>query len=311
MDTSSDIEVRELGFTLLSDPVQPGAEWVLLLGSESDLWLTRPRSVFFVHGLQGHPRNTWAYSVKGSRVDRSPSRRQALRNRFNQAFRSRSGNELEVYQNRNDQVFWPHDLLCESFPTLRVFTYGYDSHVTHWFNGPAMQLDILSHGESLLSGIAARRIDDPKRPLILVVHSLGGLLIKDVRSKVEVKLTVTNFHIQVLRRARGSTDPRYKNIYSAVSGIIFFGTPHHGGNYINMGLTARKIVAASGLDTSDKLLRDLKFDSTIAKMLSEEFTQFLHEREPLVYTFQEASGLSGFGPLSGKVRSHLHFSPLN
>ncbi|KAF2194153.1 hypothetical protein K469DRAFT_192398 [Zopfia rhizophila CBS 207.26] len=36
-------------------------------------------------------------------------------------------------------------------------------------------------------------------------------------------------------------------------------------------------------------------------MLSEEFTQFLDERKPSVYNLQEASGLSGFGPLSGKV----------
>ena len=82
---------------------------------------------------------------------------------------------------------------------------------------------------------------------------------------------------------------------------MFFGTPHHGGNYINVGLVARKIVSACGLDATDKALKDLKFDSSIAKMLSEDFTQFLDVRKPLVYTFQEASGLSGFGPLSGKV----------
>ncbi|KAL5370925.1 hypothetical protein DPSP01_014586 [Paraphaeosphaeria sporulosa] len=107
--------------------------------------------------------------------------------------------------------------------------------------------------------------------------------------------------MQVLRRARGSSDPRFKSIYHAIKAIIFFGTPHHGGNYINIGLTAQKIAAASGFNATDKLLRDLKFDSSIAKMLSEEFTQFLDDRKPIVYTFQEASGLSGFGPLSGKV----------
>lgn len=71
-----------------------------------------------------------------------------------------------------------------------------------------------------------------------------------------------------------STDPRFKNIYLATKGLIFFETPHHGGNYINIGLTAQKIVASSGFDASDKVLRDLKFDSSIAKMLSEEFTKF-------------------------------------
>ncbi|KAF2736238.1 hypothetical protein EJ04DRAFT_433468, partial [Polyplosphaeria fusca] len=235
-------------------------------------------SIFFIHGLQGHPRSTWSFPNERSQPQ---TRRNGFRERFAQAFRSRSGDGSDQEPTR---VFWPQDLLGESFPELRIFTYGYDSHVTHWFKGPAMQLDILSHGESLLSGLAARRMEAPQRPIILVVHSLGGLVIKDM-----------------LRRARSSSDPRFKSIHQATKAIIFFGTPHHGGNYINIGLTAQKIVAASGLNASDRLLRDLKFDSSIAKMLSEEFTHFLDERKPIVYTFQEASGLSGFGPLSGKV----------
>ena len=51
-----------------------------------------------------------------------------------------------------NEVCWPQDLLPQDFPDLRVITYGYDSHVTHGFKGPAMQLDIFSYGESLLYG---------------------------------------------------------------------------------------------------------------------------------------------------------------
>ena len=70
---------------------------------------------------------------------------------------------------------------------------------------------------------------------------------------------------------------------------------------MNLGLTAKKIAVCCGFDANDKVLRDLKFDSTVAKMLSEEFTKFLDERKPLVYTFQEGSAISGFGLISGKV----------
>ncbi|KAF2203093.1 hypothetical protein GQ43DRAFT_470318 [Delitschia confertaspora ATCC 74209] len=264
MTAKSDITVKELGFTLLSNPADPQAD------------------VFFVHGLQGHPRATWASSSSDLQRNQSQARKQGFRERLTKAFRTRSAEDAAP--GADTGVYWPSDLLRQSFPKLRIFTYGYDSHVTHWFKGPAMQLDIFSYGESLLLGLVSRRTEDAQRPLIFVVHSLGGLIIKEV-----------------LRRARGSTDPRFKNIYLATTGIVFFGTPHHGGNYTNIGLTARKIVAASGFDASQKVLRDLKFDSSVAKMLSEEFTQFLDERKPVVYTFQEASGLSGFGPLSGKV----------
>ena len=77
-------------------------------------------------------------------------------------------------------VFWPLDLLPTDFPNARIFTYGYDSHVTHWFKGPAMRLDVFSYGESLLNGLEARRREFPNRPLIFIVHSLGGLVLKDV-----------------------------------------------------------------------------------------------------------------------------------
>jgi hypothetical protein len=118
-----------------------------------------------------------------------------------------------------------------------------------------------------------------------------------------------------LRRARSSLDPRLKAIYRSTKGIIFFGTPHHGGNYVEFGKAARKIAVYCGLDANDRVLRDLKFDSTVTKMLSEEFTQFLEERKPLIYTFQEANNLFAFGPLSGKVssqdRKHCFWRRLN
>ena len=70
-----------------------------------------------------------------------------------------------------------------------------------------------------------------------------------------------------------------------------------------MGLTVRKLVACGGFDANDKLLRDLKFDSSTAKLLREDFAKMLDDRKPQIYTFQEALGLTGFGALSGKVKS--------
>ena len=80
-------------------------------------------------------------------------------------------------------MYWPVDLLPHDFPNVRVFTYGYDSKITHWFKGPGMQLDIYSYGESLLNGLEARRRADPDRRMIFIVHSLGGLILKDVRTE--------------------------------------------------------------------------------------------------------------------------------
>ena len=117
--------------------------------------------------------------------------------------------------------------------------------------------------------------------------------------------------IQALRRAT----TRHKAIYDHTQTIFFFGTPHRGGSYADLGLTVRKLATCAGFDANDKVLRDLKFDSITAKLLREEFAKMLDEKRPNIYTFQEALGLTGFGPLSGKVSTNIsHFFshvPLN
>jgi len=94
---------------------------------------------------------------------------------------------------------------------------------------------------------------------------------------------------------------RFKAVYTSVKAIFFFGTPHRGGSYVNLGLTVQKLAACAGFDTNSTLLRNLKFDSSVAKLLREEFAKVLDEQRLKIFTFQEAVGLSGFGPLSGKV----------
>lgn len=181
----SRVVVRDLGFTLLSAGTVPEAEYVKRswpLSAHGTEKLLTNHSVFFIHGLQGHPRGTWTYPPELSKRDplsNGSSWRYSFRRRLGAAFRSQASS-VELSKGSDKQVFWPHDLLPESYPNLRIFTYGYDSHVTHWFKGPAMQLDILDYGESLLTGLVAKRRECPDRPIIFVVHSLGGLVMKDV-----------------------------------------------------------------------------------------------------------------------------------
>ena len=106
---------------------------------------------------------------------------------------------------------------------------------------------------------------------------------------------------QALRRAKTATNHRHRAVYDYTQAILFFGTPHRGGSYTDLGLTVRKMVASAGFDANDRVLRDLKFDSSTAKLLREEFVKMLDDKRPAIYTFQEALGLTAFGPLSGKV----------
>lgn len=158
--------VKQDGFTLLAEGQSPIAD------------------LFFVHGLQGHPRKTWTYQPPYHRETKRqgdpPKSKYGIGRKISSAFGRSKKVESSNTNPSSLEVYWPMDLLPYDFPNIRIFTYGYDSKVTHWFKGPAMQLDIYSYGESLLNGVEARRREDPRRRLIFIVHSLGGLIIKDV-----------------------------------------------------------------------------------------------------------------------------------
>jgi hypothetical protein len=79
-----------------------------------------------------------------------------------------------------DTVFWPEDLLAEDFKDARILTYGYDSRVSQFFKGSANQNNVSAHGRSLLNALELHRRQCPKRPTIFVVHSLGGIVLKEV-----------------------------------------------------------------------------------------------------------------------------------
>ncbi|KAJ5155542.1 hypothetical protein N7492_008345 [Penicillium capsulatum] len=98
--------------------------------------------IVFVHGLNGHPRDSWT---------------------------SKSG------------CFWPVDLLPDVLASQRprILVYGYNANVTAFTDG-ASRDSIVSHAETLASSLAANRNlrDCANRPIIFVCHSLGGLVVK-------------------------------------------------------------------------------------------------------------------------------------
>lgn len=128
-------------------------------------------SVIFIHGIQGHPRATWACGANPAKPKSN------LREFFHRKHKSASG---DAEDSTPESVYWPKDLLPKDFKNTRVLTYGYDSRVSHFFKGPANQNNINAHGRSLLNALELCRRDDPIRPIIFVVHSLGGIILKEV-----------------------------------------------------------------------------------------------------------------------------------
>jgi esterase/lipase superfamily enzyme len=75
---------------------------------------------------------------------------------------------------------WPANLLRKDFPNARILTYGYDSQVSNFFGGGANQNDMITIANGFLNDLAAERADARGRDLIIISHSMGGLITKEV-----------------------------------------------------------------------------------------------------------------------------------
>ena len=116
-----------------------------------------------------------------------------------------------------DEKLWLKDFLPDDIPDARVFLFGYNSNVG---------LDTSIAGTSgaaddLLAKLRDQRRVCPDRPLMLLCHSLGGIVVK-----------------QAVAKARSSL--KYAELFHSMRAVAFFATPHRG------GLGAAKGRAAAG-----------------------------------------------------------------
>jgi pimeloyl-ACP methyl ester carboxylesterase len=123
-----------------------------------------------------------------------------------------------------------------------------------------------------------------RRPLILLGHSYGGLVIKQA---LVTAATAPRDH------------PRYNDyqaFITAVSGVIFLGTPHSGSSFASAGIfqanfrswfgsaTNAEILKPLALDTAMTTLKDLErdFQETLSKdRLSALISLYFYETKPL------------------------------
>ena len=281
--TLAQAQVQTKGFTQLSGPIDNG-----------DI----VADVIFVHGLGGHPKDTWTY---GSEERRSSNQKldkdEPTRSRsFRRLLWSKGTKDKEAFVRHPESLvstcFWPMELLSRDFKNVRVLTYGYDSHVSHFCKDAVNQVTISQHGRTLLERLIDERQDCIERPLIFVAHSLGGLLVKDA----------------IIESRKHSPQTAARMIFQCCHAIMFFGTPHLGFGLADWGVLLSNIVEVLGVgfSTYKGVLRQLAPDSEKLESLTREFNEILNVPIPVdqrikIYSFQEGKGISASKLLDGKV----------
>jgi hypothetical protein len=149
------------------------------------LLLMCPNSIVFVHGLNGHPRDTWTTNptIPAGRDRPAPSTRAKLGQKVKalSPFRSSSkpststdapesstetesqAEGLSAPEAGASAVFWPEDFLGDDFPNARVMTFGYDTKYKQMF-GAVAQHNLYTLTRRLLSDLADERESDVLSP---------------------------------------------------------------------------------------------------------------------------------------------------
>ncbi|KAI1661234.1 hypothetical protein F4813DRAFT_385767 [Daldinia decipiens] len=157
-------------------------------------------------------------------------------------------------KNRDPDLFWPLTFLpLEPDVCLaRILTFGYNANFRKSGNIGTSVLDFAKdllfdlkyakddHGEDLNMGSV---------PLIFVVHSMGGLIVKEAYMQ-------------------GQNDPEYESIIKAISAITFLATPHRG---THLAETLNRILQTAMITNSKQYISDLAKNSFTLQKLNEQF----------------------------------------
>ncbi|KAH6641227.1 hypothetical protein F5144DRAFT_125726 [Chaetomium tenue] len=121
------------------------------------------------------------------------------------------GDPVDTWRaNDKQNTLWPTSLLPFNIGDIRVRVWTLRYNCT--LQGSASAARIRDHANVLLVHLNDQREDDDEaksRPIVFVGHSLGGIIIKQT-----IMFAYKN--------------PRYKYLWEATRGIMFFSTPHYG-----------------------------------------------------------------------------------
>ncbi|PMD42345.1 NACHT and WD domain protein [Hyaloscypha variabilis F] len=182
----------------------------------------------FVHGLGGGSRKTWS-------------------------------------KTKSIKHYWPQEWLPRdpAFKNVRVYSFGYDSN---YFMGKDNCLDIHQFGKLLLSSMSTvPGLSDAHTPIVLIGHSMGGLVIKKM---------------YLLARQ----DPIYQMLANRIHTIYFLATPHQGSSSAKL---LSRVLRASYSNRA--YVMDLRQHSPAIQSINDDFRH--HSASLTLLSFYETQKL--------------------
>ncbi|KAK8119804.1 uncharacterized protein PG998_004430 [Apiospora kogelbergensis] len=199
-----------------------------------------------------------------------------------------------AWEHRVTKVNWLSDptMLPSSLPRARIMTYGYHSY---WFGDDARRISIESVATEFLQDLEMKRSKCQDRPLLLVGHCFGGLVMQKV-----------SLHTGGFAPGRPSWNTRFNNRH----GIP--GYPHkgvsNGSKHFTMSEVYKAILAAE-VHTQDNVLHSMSQDNDVLQETVHNFTRAvgnLQARAPKLFCFYESKA-TNTGLVAGLKKHPLEF----
>lgn len=165
------------------------------------------------------------------------------------------------FVHKEDGNMWLTNNLPRDIPAARVMIFGYESTLLH--STSHVQLDDLA--SPLQIAISQILRSKNKRPLLLIGHSLGGLLVKQA----------------LIQIAEPGFEDGLPSILELITGIVLFGTP-------NDGLDIESLVPMVNNQPNRSLLESLSFkNSQVLRRQRHEFSKILERTKLQLFCLYE------------------------
>ncbi|KAH7478076.1 hypothetical protein FOMA001_g9747 [Fusarium oxysporum f. sp. matthiolae] len=187
---------------------------------------------------------------------------------------------------------WPETLLPSKLSRARILTYGYDAYIVR--KSVASTNRLIDHATNLLNDLTTDRAcsNASSRPLVFVVHSLGGLVCKEA-----------------VLLSRNNAEPHLRSIFDCVKGIIFMGTPHRGSWMAHWARIPASVLGRVK-STNKSLLSILETDDRYLQSVQDRFWSMVREQQKAgrdleVTCFFEELPFPGIGQVVSKDSATL------
>ncbi|KAI1300890.1 NACHT and WD domain protein [Xylaria venustula] len=178
------------------------------------------------------------------------------------------GGSFKTWRKGDDpRLFWPQSWLPmeHDLRNASIHSFGYDSD---WGSFNPSVLNVHDFGQTLYEEMRSSPYlrQDPDSPIVMVGHSMGGLVIK----KAYILAHQNSAKHQLAERIRC---------------IFFLATPHKGSEYASVLNRILKISGITGITSSREYITELTKGSISAQLINEDFARYASDLP--IYSFYE------------------------